>query len=83
MKRRGFLGALIGLIVLPKWLPDLKPLPTFEGITTACHYPPVGLREDLSNVIYNISPDATPFFTLSGLTQGRSTLHEWQSDSLT
>ena len=42
-----------------------------------------GLREDLSNVIYDISPTDTPF--LSSITKKGSvsnTLFEWQTDSL-
>ncbi len=41
-----------------------------------------GLREDLADVIFNISPEETPF--VSSLRRGRAkqTLHEWQTDSL-
>lgn len=42
----------------------------------------VGNREDLEDVIYDISPTETPF--LSSVTKGKATAvnHEWQTDSL-
>ena len=45
-------------------------------------YDAVGNREDLSDIIWNISPTATPF--LSGITRNTATAvnHEWQTDSL-
>ena len=39
-------------------------------------------REDLANVIYNISPTDTPFMSSIGTGSAASTLHEWQTDSL-
>ena len=39
-------------------------------------------REDLANVIYNISPTDTPFMSSIGTGSASSTLHEWQTDSL-
>tara|TARA_B110000285_G_scaffold132831_1_gene149037 strand:+ start:1450 stop:2448 length:999 start_codon:yes stop_codon:yes gene_type:complete len=41
-----------------------------------------GVREDLSDVIYNISPTETPFISNIGKTKATSTRHEWQTDSL-
>lgn len=41
-----------------------------------------GIREDLTDVIYNISPTETPFVTSIGRTKADQTLHEWQTDSL-
>ena len=41
-----------------------------------------GLREDLTGVIYNISPTETPFITGVGRTKAEATFHEWQTDSL-
>lgn len=41
-----------------------------------------GIREDLTDVIYNISPTQTPFMTSVGKTKATQTLHEWQTDSL-
>jgi hypothetical protein len=42
----------------------------------------VGIKEDLKDVIYNISPEETPFYTKAGKATARNTLHEWQTDSL-
>lgn len=41
-----------------------------------------GIREDLSDVIYNISPEETPFYTACGKAKAANTLHEWQTDAL-
>lgn len=41
-----------------------------------------GIREDLSNIIYNISPTETPFVTNIGKRTARNTFFEWQTDSL-
>jgi len=45
-------------------------------------YSAIGLREDLTDIIYNISPTETPFMT--GVARGKATavLHEWQTDAL-
>ena len=42
----------------------------------------IGIREDLSDIIYAISPTGTPF--MSNVAQGTATntLHEWQTDAL-
>lgn len=53
-----------------------QPTNTFDS------YDAVGIREDLSDIITNISPEETPFMTKSGKTRARNTLHEWQTDSL-
>jgi len=45
-------------------------------------YAAVGLREDLSDVIYNISPTDTPFMSTIGKTKATAVYHEWQTDSL-
>jgi hypothetical protein len=39
-------------------------------------------REDLANVIYNISPTETPFMSSIGTGSASGTKHEWQTDSL-
>jgi len=41
-----------------------------------------GIKEDLQDVIYNITPDDTPFYTACKKTKATSTLHEWQTDTL-
>ena len=53
-----------------------QPTNTFDS------YDAVGIREDLSDIITNISPEETPFMTKSGKTRASNTLHEWQTDSL-
>jgi len=53
-----------------------QPSNTFDS------YDAVGIREDLSDVITNISPEETPFHTKSAKTRARNTLHEWQTDAL-
>jgi len=45
-------------------------------------YESVGNREDLIDVITNISPTDTPMLSRFGRTTARSTYHEWQKDSL-
>jgi len=41
-----------------------------------------GLREDLSNEIYMISPESTPFMSNVGRGSADAVLHEWQVDAL-
>ena len=45
-------------------------------------YAAIGLREDLSDIIYNISPTDTPFLSTVGKTKATAVYHEWQTDSL-
>ena len=45
-------------------------------------YDSIGEREDLADVIYNISPTDTPFLSSAAKTQATAVLHEWQTDSL-
>jgi len=42
----------------------------------------IGNREDLSNIIYDISPTQTPFISGIARTSATATNHEWQTDSL-
>ena len=53
-----------------------QPSNTFDS------YDAVGIREDLSDIITNISPEETPFFTKCRKTTARNTLVEWQTDAL-
>ena len=53
-----------------------QPTNTFDS------YDAVGIREDLSDVITNVSPEETPFFTKCRKTTARNTLVEWQTDAL-
>jgi hypothetical protein len=45
-------------------------------------YAAIGLREDLSDIIYNIAPTDTPFMSTIGKTKATAVYHEWQTDSL-
>lgn len=45
-------------------------------------YSAVGAREDLTDVIYNISPTDTPIMSSIGKTKATGVYHEWQTDSL-
>jgi hypothetical protein len=45
-------------------------------------YDAVGIREDLENVIYDISPEDTPFYSACKKVSASNTLHEWQTDAL-
>ena len=45
-------------------------------------YDSIGEREDLSDVIYNISPTDTPFLSSAAKTKSTAVLHEWQTDAL-
>ena len=49
---------------------------------TRTTYGAIGKREDLSNIIYNISPMETPFISGAGKGSIDNTLFEWQTDSL-
>ena len=53
-----------------------QPTNTFDS------YDAVGIREDLSDIITNVSPEETPFHTKSRKTTARNTLVEWQTDAL-
>ena len=41
-----------------------------------------GIRENLANIIYNISPEETPFQSNIGKDSVQNTLYEWQTDAL-
>ena len=41
-----------------------------------------GIREDLSNIIYNIAPEDTPFMSAIGKSSCDNTYFEWQIDTL-
>jgi len=45
-------------------------------------YDAIGQREDLTDVIYDISPTETPFMSSIGKTKATAVFHEWQTDSL-
>jgi len=54
-------------------------VPTNTRVT----YGAIGIREDLSNIIYNISPTETPFLSGCGRETADNTYFEWQTDALT
>ena len=45
-------------------------------------YTAIGQREDLSDVIYNISPTDTPLLNTLARSKATAVYHEWQTDSL-
>ena len=45
-------------------------------------YDAIGQREDLSDIIYDITPTETPFMSSIGKTKATAVYHEWQTDSL-
>ena len=53
-----------------------QPSNTFDS------YDAVGIREDLENVIYDISPEETPFYSSCKKLKATNTYHEWQTDAL-
>lgn len=42
----------------------------------------VGLAEDVEDIINNISPTETPFYTMAKKKKASAVLHQWQTDSL-
>jgi len=53
-----------------------QPSNTFDS------YDAVGIREDLSNIIYDVSPEDTPFYSKAKKVKATNTYHEWQTDAL-
>jgi hypothetical protein len=53
-----------------------QPTNTFDS------YDAVGIKEDLSDVIYQVSPEETPFYSKARKSKAANTLVEWQTDSL-
>jgi len=53
-----------------------------QATNTFDTYDAVGIREDLQDVIYSISPTETPFMSAAAREQVKNTFHEWQTDSL-
>lgn len=51
-------------------------------MTTFNRYAAIGAREDLSDVIYSISPTDTPIMSSIGKSKATGTFHEWQTDAL-
>ena len=53
-----------------------------QPTNTFSSYDSVGIREDLSDVIYKITPDDTPFYSKCSKGKAKNTLSEWQTDTL-
>ena len=53
-------------------------IPTNTRLT----YGAICIREDLSNIIYNIAPEDTPFMSAVGKSSCDNTYFEWQIDTL-
>jgi len=53
-----------------------QPTNTFDS------YDAVGIREDLEDIIYDVSPEETPFYSACAKVKATNTFHEWQTDSL-
>ena len=49
---------------------------------TYSQYDAIGEREDLSDIIYSISPTDTPFMSNVGKNKATAVYHEWQTDAL-
>ena len=53
---------------------------TFTGVMKT--YDLVGKREDVEDIIYDISPTETPFLSSIGSSKAKATVHQWQQDEL-
>jgi hypothetical protein len=52
------------------------------SLTTFTSSSAIGNREDLTDVIYRISPTQTPFVSLAAKGKATNTTHEWQTQDL-
>jgi len=53
-----------------------QPTNTFDS------YDAVGIRESLEDIIYDVSPEETPFYSACAKVKATNTFHEWQTDAL-
>jgi hypothetical protein len=53
-----------------------------QATGTTDTYDLVGIAEDVEDVIFNISPEETPFLSMAKRKKVSNTLHQWQTDSL-
>src|SRR5690348_15057333 len=51
-------------------------------VGTFATYQQIGVREDLTDAIYRISPTDVPFTSMAARETAKNTKHEWQIDSL-
>lgn len=49
---------------------------------TTDSYDLVGIREDIEDIIYDLSPEDTPFKSMAARGKAEATLHQWQTDAL-
>ena len=45
-------------------------------------YEAIGIREDLTDILTNISPEETPMLSRFGKGKAKDSYHEWQTDTL-
>lgn len=55
-------------------------MPQVSGTTDT--YDLVGIAEDVEDIIYNVAPTETPYFSMAGRRTADNTLHQWQTDTL-
>lgn len=53
-----------------------------QPVGTFSSYDAIGIREQLSDTIYNVAPYETPFMTMCRKTEAENSLVEWQTDTL-
>lgn len=53
-----------------------------QPAATFSTYDSIGEREDLEDIIYDISPTDTPFLSNAGRIKAKGVFHEWQTDAL-
>ena len=53
-----------------------QPTNTFDS------YDAKGIREDLQDIIFDVSPSDTPFYSSAAKVKATNTYHEWQTDAL-
>lgn len=51
-------------------------------VGTFATYQQIGIREDLTDMIYRISPTEVPFTSMAARESAKNTKHEWQIDTL-
>src|SRR6266571_5210395 len=51
-------------------------------VGTFATYQQIGIREDLTDMIYRISPTETPFLNGTAREVARNTKHEWEIDKI-
>jgi hypothetical protein len=78
--RRGFFGLLAGLAAAP-YTKALAPLVAPVAPVVTATYSRIGIREDLSDAIYNISPTETPMLAAIRRSAPARVI-EWQRDAL-